>query len=237
VPTAEVPHASGRAATGARPSWGRRVALILVVALALGGGALAAWHWRAGTGPLAAARDAGTAPPSAPAVTADAQVPSSAASRPAPADAAPVASSTPSAPKPAPVAAAPVGTLVVRVDVPNATVTVDGVTVARATEVVRVPVKRAGEHVVIVTAPGRPRQKRKVVVAAGAEVEVSLHLAPGAAGKRRPAARADASVGKPTTGGEPGKASGPTGAASPPLKVPRKDDGDGTIDPFKRPKP
>ena len=120
---------------------------------------------------------------------------------------------------------------------PNATVTVNGATVARATEVVRVPVKRAGEHVVVATAPGRPPQKRKVVVAAGSEVEVTLHLAPATAGKRKPAARPGAPAGKPTPGDEPGQASGPTGAARPPLKAPRKDDGDGTIDPFKRPKP
>jgi hypothetical protein len=128
------------------------------------------------------------------------------------------------------------GTLVVRVDVPNATVTVDGVTVARATEVVRVPVKRAGEHVVVAAAPGRPKQKRKVVVAAGAEVEVTLHLAPTAAGKRRPGTRPGGADDRPGTPGEPGKASGPTGAPGPSPPPPRKDD-DGTIDPFKRHKP
>jgi eukaryotic-like serine/threonine-protein kinase len=232
VPTAEVYPPSRRPTATVSQPRGRRAVVALVVALALGGGAFAAWQWRAGTGPFAAARDAGLAPSLAPAAAAE--VAAAAESRPAPAAGGPVAAAAPSTPKPAPVPPAAAGMLVVRVDVPNATVTVDGVTVARATEVVRVPVKRAGEHVVVAAAPGRPTQTRKVVVATGAEVEVTLHLAPAAAGKRKPGARQGATADRPATPGEPGKATGPTGAPKAPSKPPRRDDDDGVMDPFKR---
>jgi serine/threonine-protein kinase len=238
VPTGEIAATPRRvtAPTGApaRPRRGRRAAVVVVVVVALGGGVLAAREWLGRPLPAPSAHDAAAAPSSAPAVAAG--PPAALDARPD-ARPSPAAAATPAAPpssRPPAVAPAAAGTLVVRVDVPNATVTVDGATVARATEVVRVPVGRAGEHLVVATAPGRPKQKRKVVVAAGAEVEVTMHLAPTVPGKRRPPHRGAAPGDRAASAGEPGKA---PGAPPPPAKAPSKDDGDGVIDPFKRPKP
>jgi serine/threonine-protein kinase len=91
---------------------------------------------------------------------------------------APVPELKPSLPTPT---AEPQGTLVVRVDAPDASIELDGELIALAASGARVKVTR-GQHQLNVAAPGRKPYSSKVAVAEGAAVEVLVHLH----GKDRP---------------------------------------------------
>jgi len=78
---------------------------------------------------------------------------------------------------PAPTAAvAPPSTLVVRVNVPDARIELDGKLLASAAHEGRFTVAEAGEHSLAVSAPHRRPLERKITLAPGAEVAVDLEL-------------------------------------------------------------
>jgi hypothetical protein len=111
---------------------------------------------------------------------------------PAPAAAPPVAAPQPAQPQPEPTPPPPpparAGTILVRADVSDARIEVDGRVVAEAADSARVEVPRAGEHEVVATAPGRPPFRKTVTVGDGAEVIVSARLRPPSKRHTEPAA-------------------------------------------------
>jgi serine/threonine-protein kinase len=114
----------------------------------------------------------------APPASADPAPPSGAA----PSVPAPSVPASPAEPKPAPPATPvaeppgePKGTLVVKVNVANARIDLDGAPVVESADGARVPVK-AGEHALVVSAPGQKPVHKTVKVSVGAEVEVNIKL-------------------------------------------------------------
>jgi hypothetical protein len=83
------------------------------------------------------------------------------------------------------------GTVVVRVDAPDARIEVDGRMIAQSASGARVRVE-AGEHAVSVSSPGRRPYRSHIAVGADASVDVPVHLAP--IGRGAPAAKAAPSV-------------------------------------------
>jgi serine/threonine-protein kinase len=80
-------------------------------------------------------------------------------------------------------------TLVVNVDAPDARIQVDGRLIADAAASARAKFEQPGEHVLIVSAPGRKPYRSHVAVAAGATVQVSVHLGhPSAKSRKAPGA-------------------------------------------------
>ena len=117
----------------------------------------------------------------------------------------------------------------VRAGQPDARVEVDGHAALLASGVARVPVDQAGEHVVVVRAPGSPAFRKTVRVKDGAVVEVT------APAPRVPGAAPDVNG---STKQQPPKlpASPPRPSPAPKETTPRPVDVDGTVNPFRRKK-
>lgn len=81
-------------------------------------------------------------------------------------------------PKPEP------GFLVVQTDNPQARISLDGQVVADRAIRARIPVERAGEHELLITAPRRKPLQRKITVAAGATVQLDVKLEKSHAGAK-----------------------------------------------------
>jgi hypothetical protein len=87
----------------------------------------------------------------------------------------PLSSAKTELPAPATPAVANEGTLVVRVDAANARIELDGSLVAQSASGARLRVS-AGEHDLVVTAPGRHRFATRIGVASAGTVELPIHL-------------------------------------------------------------
>jgi serine/threonine protein kinase len=109
------------------------------------------------------------------------------------------------------------GTLVVRVDAPNARIELDGQLIAQSASGARLRVE-SGEHALTVTAPGRHRYSGRVTLASGATVESAIHL-------RREGEREVAAAPAP-------KLSAPAAASPKQPGADKRHDPDYLVDPF-----
>jgi len=138
-----------------------------------------------------------------------------------------------------PMAAAPAaapavapGTLVVRANVADARIEVDGRVVAAAAASARVALEKPGRHTVAVSAPGRDRFETSIEVEAGDKVELPVQLARTApAPVPSPPAPVPVPAAAPPARPPP-RAAKPTRPAQ--HKAVRHDDVDAPLDPFER---
>jgi serine/threonine-protein kinase len=108
----------------------------------------------------------------------------------------------PAAPEPkAQAAPAAGGTILVSVDVSGARIEVDGDVVAQSASSAKVPVDKAGDHLLVVTAPGYKPYQATVPVAAGAQAVVAVKMERLATASAKPAKPVKPSGEKKKSGG------------------------------------